>query len=236
MTTVIELVRSALLNSGAISLSQTMYADDVDNGFNIANTILTNWQLNRWLVYDLIEAPLASTGALQYTVGPTGNFVFTGQRPDKVDAVFIRDADAVDTYLYPFSSREQYDRIASKFSNGLPISFYYDPTLTTNGLLYLYPVPVASTYSIHVQAKASLGLFASITDTITLPQPYVTALLWNVAQQVRPIYSLPDDPAVSERAASSLAVLVNSIAQVPQAVQPVAGNRAGTFSKMADSS
>jgi hypothetical protein len=130
-------------------------------------------------------------------------------------------------------SREGYDKVINKSATGIPEAFFYDPALTTTGTIFFNPVP-DDTYVLHVQAKSSLGQFVNPTDAITLPQIYTTALLWNLAEQLRPLYSLPPDIMVSKNAAATLQALTNSIAQVPQAVQPVPSARAGIFSNMGD--
>lgn len=234
LSTPLDIITLALRTSGAIGVGQTPLAEDTNDAFDVLNTILTEWQLNRWLVYDLVEAIHTATGAVSYTVGPTGDFVFTGQRPDKIDAVFARlISSSADTYLYPYMSRESYDRVISKSTAGIPYAFFYDPGLTSNGTIYLYPAPSAS-YSIHVQGKASLGQFATLEETITLPKIYITALLWNLSAELRPIFQLPADQQITTKAVATLQSAINSIAQIPQAVSPTQSNRAGIFSQMAE--
>lgn len=233
LSTPLDIITLALKTSGAIGVGQTPLDEDTNDSFNVLNLILSEWQINRWLVQDLIDATKTSTGAISYTVGPTGDFVFSGQRPDRVDAAFGRlIATSADSFLYPFMSREGFDRITSKSATGAPESYYYDPGLGTNGTIYFWPVP-SSSYSLHVQGKANIGQFTSLTQSITLPQPYVSAMVWNLAAQLRSIYQLPPDPLVDRRAASSLQAIINSIAQVPQAIQAVPSNRQGIYSSMA---
>lgn len=230
MTTPLDLIQLALKISGAIGEGQTPDPSQTNDAFFLLNSILTEWQLYRFLVYDLINTTLPATGATSYTVGPTGDFSVSGVRPDKIDAAFVTlISSGEDTYCYPFMSREGYDRIINKAETGIPISFYYDPTLTTNGTIFFWPVP-AATFNIHINCKAFLGQFASLTETITLPRQYITALTWGLAAQLKPLYGLPADPQVTQRASATLTALANSISQVPQAVQSTPSDRAGIFS------
>jgi hypothetical protein len=226
------LLRFALLNSGAISLSQTIYAEDLDNALNILTNMLAEWQVNRWLVSDLVDVAVTSTAAPSYTVGPAGTFVFADQRPDRIDAAFARlISTGADTPLYPFMSREGYDRTPNKSAIGAPFGFYYDPGLGATGTLYFVPVP-DTTWSLHANAKASLGLITAISQTISLPAPYIAALNWGIAAALRSTYELPDDPGITGRATAALQAMINSIAQVPQVVAPAPGNRGGIYSVM----
>lgn len=223
-----DLLRYALINGGIVTLSQTIYAEDLDNAMNVTNNVLAKWQVNRWMVYDLLDVLYASTGATSYTVGPTGLFVFSDQRPDKIDAAYARKS-SVDTVLYPFMSREGYDRFPNKSATGTPQFYFYDSSLASNGTIYFAPVP-DNTWELHVNAKASLGSFSSYSQTITLPAPYIAALTWNAAEALRTSYQLPPDEMVTLEAQRTLDALINSIAQVPQAVQPRPSDRAGIFS------
>lgn len=227
ISTPLDLINLSLKTAGVIGVGQTADAEDTNDAFNILNLILTEWQLNRWFVYDLLDVSHASTGAISYTVGPGGTFNFSNQRPDKIDAVYAVDGSGNSWYVYPFMSREGYDRVINKTATGVPESFFYDPGAT--GTVYFSPVP-DNTYTLHVQAKASLGQFTSLTQSINLPQIYTTALFWNLAAQLRPLYQLPLDPKVEQRAVATLQALTNSIGQVPQAVQATPSNRAGIYS------
>lgn len=231
--TPIDIINLALKTSGIVGVGQTPSDEDANDCFTILNNLISEWQVNRWLVSDLIELTLTSTAAASYTVGPTGDFETASYRPDKIDAAFARlTSSGADTPLLPFMSREGYDRISAKASTGAPEAYFYDPAMSNgNGSIYVYPVP-PTTYELHLNVKASLTQFATLTDTITLPAQYLNALQWNLAADIRPLYQLPSDPDVSFRAQRSLMAIVNSIAQVPQAVQPTPSNRAGIYSAM----
>lgn len=230
LSTPLDIIKLALKVSGVNGVGQGPSDEDVNDAFDILNSILSEWQISRWSVYDLVDVSLTSTAALSYTVGPTGDFVFPGQRPDKIDAAFARlIATGADSYLYPFMSREGYDRVPVKSAPGIPESFFYDAANGPVGTIFIYPVPPA-TYSLHVQAKASLGQFAALTDTVTLPRPYVTAMLWELAVAMRPLFQMEPDAVITAKAVNAMRVLGGSIAQVPQVVQAAPSNRAGVYS------
>jgi hypothetical protein len=238
-TTANDIISLALTASGAVTQGQTAAAADTNRALFLLNTLLSEWQLYRWIVYDLLDVSATCTGAMSYQVGPTGDFVFNGQRPDKIDAVYV-DFNGVDTYCYPFMSREGYDRVIYKQATtvGNPESFFYDSSLNSvNGVLYIWPIPMAAispnTCTIHVNAKASLGQIPNLVTPITLPMQYITAMIWNLAKQLRPFYGLPSDPTIDARAGETLMALANSIAQVPSQLKPMDTiGRGGIFSGM----
>lgn len=232
LSTAGDVINSALRAAGVVGVGQTALTTDVSDALDLMNTLLTEWQINRWLVYDLIDVSKTSTAAASYTVGPAGDFVTSAPRPDKIDAAFARlISTSADIILYPFMSREGYDRIISKSAAGTPAFFFYDPGLGTTGTIYFTPVP-STLYSLRLSVKSSLGQLASTAATIALPQPYIVALLWNLAAALRPYFQMDEDPQVTMRAQSSLMMMINSIAQVPQAVQPRPSDRAGIYSSM----
>lgn len=230
-----DLISLAFKASMILGVGQTPSAEDSNDALNVLNLLLSEWQLNRWVVYDLVETVLSSTAETSYSVGPSADFNTSSPRPDKIDAAFARLISTGEDYpLFPFMSREGYDKVANKSLAGIPYSYFYDPGLSTTGTIYFYPVP-ADTYELHINSKASLGQLDALTSSLTLPAPYTNALLWNLAANLRPMYGLPADQTVALRAQATLSSLINSIAQVPQAVQPLATQRAGIFSTLTGS-
>lgn len=232
ITTPVDLISLCLRTAGVIGIGQTADPEDVSDCFIILNTILSEWQVQRWYIQPLIDLAVTSTAAVSYSVGPGGNFdTLPGStRPDRIDAVFATFTDGTDQLLLPFMSREGYDRVVDKTLIGAPESYFYDPSFGAFGNLYLYPVP-SSSYTIHVNCKASLGQFTGLTEQITLPAVYLNALQWNLSSDIRPLYQLPEDPQITQRAARSLQALINSTAQVPQVVTPRTGNRGGAYAQ-----
>ncbi len=230
-----DLIAFALRAGGIVGVGQTPAAEDSNDGLTMLNMLLSEWQVNRWLVPDLTEAFVVATGAASYTVGAAGAFVLSygGARPERIDGAFARlISTGADTALFPFISKQGYDRVAAKTAVGPPESYFYDAQQGASGVVYFTPVPPA-TWELHVQAKASLGQFAGLTAPLsTLPPAYIPALMWNLAANIRPIYGKPDDPSVSARAGALLLAIANGGAQQAQAQQPAPSQRAGVFSRV----
>ena len=139
------------------------------------------------------------------------------------------NATGQDTVLYPFMSREGRDRVAMKSAGGPPEAYFYEASLP-NGLLLFSPVPDA-TWTLIARAKADLGQFAGIGSSLSAyPQQYIAAMLWNLAERMRPLYGMQPRADITQMAAQSLIAIGGSQAQMIQAQQPVPSNRAGVFS------
>src|SRR5690242_18079094 len=94
-------------------------AEDISVAFGLLNDLLSEWSSRRWLVYRLIDSAFVCTGAINYTIGPDGNFDMTA-RPDRIEAAYIRILTAAtpslrtDYPLEPILAREDYSRISLK--------------------------------------------------------------------------------------------------------------------------
>jgi len=151
-----DLIAFALRAGGIVGVGQTPAAEDSNDGLTMLNMLLSEWQVNRWLVPDLTEAFVVATGAASYTVGAAGAFVLSygGARPERIDGAFARlISTGADTALFPFISKQGYDRVAAKTAVGPPESYFYDAQQGASGVVYFTPVPPA-TWELHVQGVA----------------------------------------------------------------------------------
>lgn len=223
------LITDALRNSGVIGQGQAARPLDVQQAFRRVNGMLSQWQRKRWLVYHLIEVSLVSTGAVSYSIGAGGDF--DTPRPDRLESAFFRQiipSSGVNRIDYPLDilpSREDYNLIALKTMGTWPECIFYDSGFPL-GAIYVWPVPAASNYSIHLSLKANLTRFESLNQTIEFPPEYEEALLWNLAARLRPAYQLPPDPTVIALAKDSLNLIRGANTQISTLHMPnvVLGN------------
>jgi hypothetical protein len=88
ITTTGDLIGLALRSVGVTGVGQSPTAADANDCLAYLTMTVAQWQRKRWLVWDLADTAIVSTGASSYTVGPTGTFPMA--RPDKVEAAFAR--------------------------------------------------------------------------------------------------------------------------------------------------
>jgi hypothetical protein len=148
-------------------------------------------------------------GAGTYTVSVSqtiGSVAMTGtitpfpitayyERPLSIESGFVRVAtqqggtNIAGGYLdYPLSilSLEEYESIGIKQLNGpWAKAIYYQPSELL-GTIYVYPNP--SQGELHLFTQTIFREFATLNDTIQLPQGYNMALRWCLAERLMPMY------------------------------------------------
>ena len=83
-----DLITFCLKLANVSGVGQTPGAQDITDGLTLLQTLMAGWQRRRWLVWDLADTSIVSTGAISYTVGTGGDFNIP--RPDKIDSAFAR--------------------------------------------------------------------------------------------------------------------------------------------------
>jgi len=151
----------------------------------------------------------ASGGVGTYTVSVSqtvGSVAMTGtitpfpisayyERPLTIESGFVRVAtmqggsNIAGGYLdYPLSilSLEEYESIGIKQLNGpWAKAIYYQPSELL-GTIYVYPNP--SQGELHLFTQTIFREFATLNDTIQLPQGYNMALRWCLAERLLPMF------------------------------------------------
>ena len=250
-TTIGDLCGQALKECGAVGVGQTPLNDDVTDAWTRMQFMLQQWERKRWLIYHLIEGSVVSTGQQSYTMGPGGE-IDTGVgsvRPEKIEAAYVRQfpmqsvgagalppallgatgsgiyagSQPVDYPLEMLQSREDYSRLTLKFLRAGPgEALFYDSGWPL-GTVYVYPIPIASVYEIHIVYREQLPpSFPDLASEINLPYEYYAAILYNLAVRLRPKYRLgtyPGDP-LPGMAKDATSCLRNANAQIARLRMP----------------
>lgn len=241
MTTPLDLINMALLDSGIIGVGQTANAEDTNNAFTRLIWMLEQWQRKRFLVYQLVNLQFTSTGSNTYTVGPGGNFNIA-VRPDRLEnGCFFRQLvqsspNQIDYPLELLESFEDYNRIALKALQTFPGYVFYDPGFPL-GTVYFWPIPQPAIYQMNLLVKTTLSnLFSTQTTVLdsVLPQEYFQAIYLSLAEILRTAYRLPVDPALSGRAKESREVLRNAAAAIARLRMPDDLIRPGVYNPYSD--
>mgnify|MGYP001582719541 CR=1 FL=1 len=91
-------------------------------------------------------------------------------------------------------SREDYNTIGLKQLSSFPGWVFLDSGWPL-GTLYVWPVPQATIYEIHITLKQQLpSKFATQATVFSIPYEYYAAMLYNLAIRLRPKYQLPTWP------------------------------------------
>jgi hypothetical protein len=226
-TTPLSLIIRALKKSGVLGVGQSASAEDVQDAFADLNDMVGQWARKRWLIFNLRDEFITSTGAVNYTIGPGGDFNIP--RPDRLEFGYFRQLGSsnkpVDYPLEILQAREDYARITIKDLQGFPLSAFYDAAFEApygRGRIYSWPVIPPTQYELHILVKQPLGSFFSLTQSINLPPEYNEAILYNLAARLRPSYQLPPDAQITALALTSLNVIKIANAQIPLLRLPTA--------------
>lgn len=237
-TTPLNIIQLALKDCGAFGVGQSPRADDINDAMTKLNQMVGEWSRKRWLVYELLEAFITSTGANPYTIGPGGQFNIS-PRPNVISAAFMRQPIngglPVDYPLEIILAREDYSQIAVKSMVAFSSYLFYD-TGFPMGNIYTWPVVPANNYEIHIIYKNDIQQFTSLNETIILPLEYRNALQWNLAMRLCPQYQLDVHPVVAAMAKDSLNVIRGANPQVGRLHMPQVLLRRGRYNIYSDQS
>lgn len=243
-TTIGDLATQCMRECGAFGLGQSPSHDDINESWARIQWMLQQWERKRWLVYHLVNLAFTSTGATSYTVGPGGNFN-TGTnsvRPERVESAFVRQINSgilneIDYTLEILQSREDYDKITLKNLQAGPGEAIWLDTAWPLGFVYVWPVPQANIYEIHISIREQLPYqFATVNTTFTLPYEYYAAILYNGALRLRSRFQLstfPGDP-LPGLAKDSLATVRGPNTQIAKLRMPSTIRRRGLYNIFSD--
>src|ERR1035437_3693574 len=223
MSTVNDLLALALIDSGILGSGQIAQAEDIQNAMVRVNYMIGQWNRKRWLVYNLTDVSVLTTGGESYTVG-AGQPCST-PRPDRLeDGCFLRQVatgttQQIDYPLQLLPSHEDYNRIRLKTMGTWPSIMFYDSNWPT-GTVFAWPVPAANLYELHILVKHQLTAFTSLTQAINLPPEYEAALSYNLQVRLRVAYRMPPDPVMIQLAKDALNVIRGANVQVPTMKMP----------------
>lgn len=199
MTTVRQLITSALKKINVIGASEVPTADDMQDGFEALNQMIDYWSTDGAMIYnEVIETFTLPNTTGAYTIGPSGDF-------NTVRPITIRSASIVsDTIEYPLSidDMENYALITDKNLTGIPSYAYFDsnfPLMTVR----LYALP-STTYQFKLYSEKPLTQFASIDEVVSLPSGTEQTIIHNLAIIRAPDYEKQAPQSVSYFAQNGL--------------------------------
>lgn len=182
------------------SLTDRMYSD----GKSSLNLILKRMGTNEhlWLKTERSVTLIASTAS--YALTP---------KPMRIISVRRRNTDStIDTPMAQISRQEYYDLPNKTTSPTIPVSWYYDPQLST-GTLYVWPAPSSTTADDYTLELTYLRKIEDMTNTgndLDMPQEWLDAIVWQLADDLETEYPVNDTrlaEKIERKAAQSLSAL-----------------------------
>lgn len=185
-----DIVSGALRNISSLTPGEPVIGDEASNALAVLNGMFAQWSTQEFLIpFRTIETFPLTQGKQSYTIGTNGTPDFNTLRPDLVTDWWITDTAnaSIDYTNTDFYTQEQYDAIPLKNTQGIPRWLTYDPQYP-NGVLYVYPTAVLSTYIINLQSKKPIMQFASLTSQMVLPAEYFQTTKLLLSEILAPEY------------------------------------------------
>lgn len=178
------------ISSGAVSTGQTLSGTGITAGTTITQMLTgAGNNVNEAGTYTVNVSQTAGTSSVPITI----NLYY--QRPLTINSAFVRintnsnGMPVVNGGLdYPVAilNVEDYEMIGLKTLNGpWPKALYYQPSETL-GNIYVWPNPAQG--EMHIFADNIFSRYSTLYDSIILPQGYVNALRWCLAERLMPMY------------------------------------------------
>jgi hypothetical protein len=185
-----DIIKASLRKVGAISAGETPTATEINDGAQTFNIMAKAWQakgLQLWVRKTQSITLTASKNT--YTLGPTGDIVM--DRPLRILEAVRRDSNNNDVPMTELTENE-YWVLPNKSQVGVPVSYYFQPTLT-NSTLYLWNTPgttEAAEYTIQIRYHKPFDDFDAATDDVEFPPYWYEALVYGLAMRLAPEYGL----------------------------------------------
>jgi hypothetical protein len=189
-----QVIRTTL-GAAALALATTITLED-DTGIeddDYIGIILDDGTI-QWTTIDDVSAGTIGEGLTSAASAGNAVYTFTDkmQRPLKVSTFRLVDSEGNEAPLMPPLSREAYQRLPNKDSEGSPSQIYYDPQLE-NGVLNVWPVPEDAASWIEFTAMRPVDDLDESTDNLCVPQDWLEPLAAELAWVLAPKLAVPMD-------------------------------------------
>ena len=209
MSTFLDLASDALTSIGQVGMGQSVSAEQAGQALRVCNRMMQKWSQKRLMLYTIATRPFVlSIGKQDYTVGPAAAD-FIGARP-----IFVEAAQAsplgtlVDTpvnILDKIKWGAIRDKGAVTSLAGVPSDVWPEYTFP-NLTFHVWPIPSA-TPTLKLGTWELLQQFATVFDTVSLPNGYEEAIVQNLAMELCPYYDMPVSSEMAQLAADALVTI-----------------------------
>ena len=207
MTTALDLITSAMRKTGFLTMIETPDADVAADGLVMLNDLLDSWSTESLLIVSRsLETFNLSGGVGSYTIGVGATFDTV--RPTLIVASYITFGTT--DYSQEIIDDTNFARITQKITqSSLPDYLNYDNAFPV-ATIKLWPVPSTS-YTITLLTEKPIITFAATTSTVSLPQGWKRAIIYNLAEEMAPEYGQPISGDVARIAKQSKIAIKRAI-------------------------
>jgi hypothetical protein len=185
------IIRGALRIVGGIAQGETPTTDQYTEAAEALNFLVKALEADGMPLWAMKEysVPLTvSTASYRIGLSQTVNT----PKPLRVISAYRRDSTSnIDVPMVKLT-RDEYNLLGNKTSEGTPSQFYYDPQ-RTYGDLFLFPVPDSSSATnsvVRIVYQRPFEDFDASTDEPDFPQEWFDALKFLLADRLAPEYGV----------------------------------------------
>lgn len=176
MTTASDLINAGLRKLRIVDIDDTANSTQLANGLLALNALIDGWNAQEIPLYEQVELSAATmTGATSYTIGSSGTI--NTPWPSSIVSAYYRLSN-VDYPKLKIVLKPEWDAIYGKTDAGIPDLLWYDMAFPL-GAIHLWPNPASGSLLLTVEKQ--ITEFAASSTTVTLPQGYRNALIYNFA-------------------------------------------------------
>jgi len=136
-----------------------------------------------------------TAGTASYTIGAAG--VFATVRPIRIESAFLRDTDGYDWPLDIVSVKD-INAVTYKTTEAKPGRMYFAPEETLAKIVFECEPDIA--YVLYIDSWKNFTEFALTTTTVTLPNEYKEAIVYNLAVSLAEDWDRVVSSTVQQRA------------------------------------
>ena len=184
--TVREIILHAGYRCGAVAIGDTVDTAEEAVAVESLNFMLKAWQNSGYNLWTKTGGSLTLTTATNYTLNPI--------RPLRILSARYRESSTANEIPMLEMTREEYDALPNKSSEGIPTQFYYDKQREA-AKLYVWPVlATAAAQTIEYTYERELEDIAAATDVIDVPGEWWEAVINNLALRLTMDWGVTSPP------------------------------------------
>lgn len=200
-----ELLVAALELLGVRSEEEQLQQVELERGLRWLNIMLKAWEVDGVMAWTLTEGTFALVqGDVDYVIGAGGTFTTV-----PVDIQDMRITRGGNDLPMTRMSREDYNWLPNKTTQGYPTQWYYDRQ-RDGGTLYVWPAPDVTAGTLKFTYRRRIMDLDGPTDNFDIPQEWYMALVYGLADQLIPIYGKSGSPRAMD-VTQKAAVAYNSV-------------------------
>lgn len=187
-----DIIKRALRLIGVVAQGETPTTDQITEAALSLNGLVKAWQADGMPLWALKQYSVPLTDSVNaYTIG-VGATINT-PKPLKVTQAWFRNTTSNVDIPLRILTRQEYNMLGNKTTQGSPIQIYYEPLLDT-GVLHVFPTPSATdalSGTIYIVYQRPYEDFDASTDNPDFPQEWYDAITYGLATRLAPEYGVP---------------------------------------------